>query len=64
MVVMVVVVLRLRNCYHYFLSGGELVAGELVEDGVATGELISGCRCYCAYFCRGSGKCRGGGLWW
>ena len=52
LVVVVVVVVRLCNYYHYFLSGGELVAGELVEDGVATEELISGSRCYCGCFCR------------
>ena len=32
--------------------GGELVAGELVEDGVAAGGLVSSCCCYCGCFWR------------
>ena len=26
--------------------GGKITAGELVEDGVAVGELVSGCCCH------------------
>ena len=53
---MVVVVMLLQSLLRLLLLivvGGELVAGELVEDGVDAGGLVSGCCCYCSYFCRG-----------
>ena len=43
-----------------------LVAGELVKDGLAAGQLVAGCCRYFHGFCRGCYCCRGGGwgCWW
>ena len=41
----VVVVVRLLQLLPLLLVGGELIAGELVEDGVAAGEFVSSCYC-------------------
>ena len=50
LVVVVVLLLQLRLLL-LLLVGGKPVAGELVEDGLAAGELVAGC-CFCGYFCR------------
>ena len=60
-VVVVVVVVPLLQLFPLLLVGGELVAGELVKDGVAAGEPVSGLCCYCGCFCRGCCYCRWGG---
>ena len=44
---LVVLAVPLLQLLALLLVGGEFVAGELVEDGVAAGELISGSRCNC-----------------
>ena len=49
----VVVVLPLLQLLPLLLDGGELVAGKLVEDGLAVGGFVSGCCRYCGCFCRG-----------
>ena len=67
MVVVVVVVPLLQLELRLLLLdvvGGKITAGELVEDGVAVGELVSGCCCYYGCFCRGCCYCRSGGWWW
>ena len=38
--------------------------GRVVEDCAVAGGLVSGCYCYCGYFCRGCCYCRWGGWWW
>ena len=64
LVVVVVVVVPLLQLLPPHLVGGELVAGELMEDSVGAGEHIAGWCCYCGCFCRGCCYCRGGGWWW
>ena len=44
-VVVVVVLVALLQLLSLLLEGGELVAGELVEDGLATGGLVAGFCC-------------------
>ena len=54
LLVVVVVLLQLLLRLLLLLSvGGELVAGELVEDGHAAGGLVAGWCCYCGCFSRG-----------
>ena len=69
LVVRVVVLLQLllRLLLLILVVGGELVAGELVEDGIAARGLISAYCGYCGCFCRRCCYCRGGvgwGWWW
>ena len=42
---LVVVAVPLLQLLPLLLVGGEFVAGELVEDGVATGEIVVGWFC-------------------
>ena len=51
--VMEVVVVPLLQLLPLLLVKGELVAGDLFEDGAAVGLLLSGCY-YCGCFCRES----------
>ena len=65
LVVLVVLLLQLLlPLLLLHVMGGELVAGELVEDRAAAGVLVSGCCRYCYCFCSGCCQCRGGGWWW
>ena len=63
LVVVVMVEVPLLQLLPLLLSGEELVAGELVEHGLAAGGIIAGCCCYCGYFCHLCCYCRGGGWW-
>ena len=65
LLLVVVVVIPLLQLLPLLLEGGEFVAGELVEDGLAAGVLVAGCCCYCGCFCRGCFYCCGGcWRWW
>ena len=50
---MMAVVVPLLQLLPLRLVREELVAGELAENGMAAGGIVSGCYCYCGFFCRG-----------
>ena len=67
LVVVVVVVPLLQLLLRLLLLhvvGCKLLAGELFEDRVVAGELVSRCCCYYGCFCHGCCYCRVGGWWW
>ena len=49
---LVFVVVPLLQLLPLLFVGGELIAGELVKDGVVSGRLVAVC-CFCGCFCSG-----------